>query len=224
MNMKKSLLLTVDIGALAAQQVFGLTVNVTRTAGYFTPGGGEFTITSVSPDPDFDHIYQNYAAVATLNGGFQTFCISETTSLQPNPQSAVLDPSGVTVGTAWLYSQFGHGTLPGYDYNPLANRAATAWELQNAIWALQGFTPEDAVAAQVYLNLVITQFGSLANAELANNGQFGVDALRLSYTTVDGASITAQPMLALVPDGGMTLMLLGMGLGTLGMVARRFRA
>ena len=54
------------------------------------------------------------------------------------------------------------------------------------------------------------------------SGQFGVDALRLN----DQAGEVTQPMLAFVgvPDGGATLMLLGLGLGSLGAFSRRFRA
>jgi len=218
--MKKLLTLTALAGFLAAQQCSALLVNESRTSGYYQFPGGEFTIQSVAPDPAFNTIYNLYAAVATLNGGFQTFCISETATVLSNPKIATLDPNGVAVGTAWLYWQFGKGTLA-YNYTAGAGRVASAWSLQNAIWELQGFTPVDAAAAASYVNLATTHFGSLANAELPNSGQFDVAALRMTY---QGA--VSQPMLALsppLPDGGATLMLLGLALSGLGAFGRRFR-
>jgi hypothetical protein len=224
--MKRILTLTALTGLLAAQQCFALTVVSGRYAGYSTEPGGEFTITSLNPDPAFNAIYNNYASVATLNGGFETFCISTAIDLQGNPQSAILDPNGVSVGAAWLYSQFAHGVLAGYDYTPGAGRAASAMALQGAIWTLQqqtiggywsGFDP----STDPYVLAAIAQFGSLANAEALGVSAYGVDALRLTYTDPNGAQITSQPMLALVPDGGTTMMLLGMGLSAMGLIRRR---
>jgi hypothetical protein len=222
-EMKRLIVLSGLAVLLAAQHCLALTVNESRTPGYYAIPGGEFTITSVSPDPMFDAIYNHYAAVATLNGGFQTFCLSSTTEIQPNPLNATLDSSGVAAGTAWLYAQFGAGTLANYDYG--AGRVGSAWALQNAIWTLQGNNVYDPSAGAGYVAMAVAQFGSFGAAEAASNGQYGVDALRLTYMPATGGQgLVSQPMLALVPDGGSTLMLLGLALSGLGAIARRVRA
>jgi hypothetical protein len=226
-NMKKTLSLVAVVGLLVAQECLAFMVNVDRNVGYYTLPGGEFTVTAANPpEPQFDAILKNYAAAATLNGGFETFCLSETTALQNNPQDASLTPNGVTKGTAYLYQLFGEGALGGYDYAGVgAGREASAFALQNVIWTLQGFVPYDTSgmyatwlsAAETYAG------GTLADAQAPNNGQLPVDQLLLTYTPVTGGQVVSQPMLALVPDGGTTLMLLGMALGSFSVVARRFR-
>ena len=218
--MKKLLIVATLAGTLGVQNCFAFAVNATRTIGYYADGGGEFTVTD-APDPIFESIYQNYAAVATLNGGFQTFCISTTTGVKNNGNSldASLDPSGIAVGTAWLYTMFAKGTLPFYNYSdtsPGGGRSVSAVELQNAIWELQGqhFDPE---LAALYIGIAIEQFGSLEAASATAVGS--VDGLRMTFN-----GDPSQPMLALVPDGGVTLMLLGLGLSSLGAFSRRFRS
>lgn len=222
--MKKVFYLLALGGVLAAQQAFAIPVNESRTAGYYASPGGEFTIkldASATPADvaAFNAIYQNYASVATLNGGFQTFCIDESVSVGGNPKDATLDPNGVAVGTAWLYEQFARGTLAGYSYAPGVSREQSAWELQNAIWALQGSYVHDLVAANVFLAPAITQFGSLASAQAANS-IYHVDALRLTTTDATGQQVVRQPMLALVPDGATTMMLLGMSMLGIGYTRR----
>jgi hypothetical protein len=230
--MKKLLTLAALAGMLAVQQASALTVNVNRTPGYATQPGGEFTVTSTAPDAAFNAILANFAPVAIVNGGFQTFCLSLSTELLGNPQAGTLTPSGVAAGTADLFSAFGHGTLAGYVYAPPgAGRQAAAAQLQAAIWYLQGFTQAQINASfgssifdastSVYVAKAVTNLGSLANAEAANNGGFGVDALTLTH---DG--VVSQPLLALVsvPDGGSTVMLLGFALSGIGLISRRIRA
>jgi hypothetical protein len=228
--MKKLLTLAALAGMLAVQQASALTVNVNRTPGYATQPGGEFTVTSVAPDAAFNAILANFAPVAIVNGGFQTFCLSLSTELLGNPQNGSLTPSGVAAGTADLFSAFGHGTLA-YNYTPGAGRQAAAAQLQGAIWYLQGFSQSQINASfgssifdastSVYVGKAVSDLGSLANAEAANNGGFGVDALTLTH---DG--VVSQPLLALVsvPDGGSTVMLLGFALSGIGLISRRIRA
>jgi hypothetical protein len=77
----------------------------------------------------------------------------------------------------------------------------------------------------IFLNMVVTQFGSLAAAEVDNNQQYGVGVLGLTTVTPTGApGAPAQPMLTLLPDGGSVLMLMGMGLSGLAVFARKFRS
>lgn len=172
-------------------------VDVNRVGGYFETPGGEFTINAVNPlDPTFVQILSQYDASTIVNGGFQTFCLSEDTALLGNPQTATLSTSVVAAGTAWLYAQFVNQTLPGYNYTPGAGRISSAFALQNAIWSLQGLNNVDPAAGAAYFNLAVAHFGSVAAATAPNNGGFGVDALDLN----DLAGAISQPMLALVPQ------------------------
>lgn len=218
--MKKVLFLAALTGALAVRAM-ALEVDVNRNPGYFTTPGGEFTITSVNPsDPAFAAILSHYDASTMVGGGFQTFCLSEDTALLGNPQLATLTPNGVAIGVAWLYQQFVQQTLPLYNYTPGSGRAASAFALQNAIWTLEGLNNVDPPAGAGYVALAVSHFGTLSAAEAAANGAFGVDALNLTSLTGD----VSQPMLALVPDGASTIMLLGFALSGIGLVSRKLRA
>jgi hypothetical protein len=223
--MRKLCLLIALTGLLASYQCFALTVNINREPGYAQVPGGEFNVSldpSDAGDPVFASILSHYDASTTVGGGFETFCLSETTELLGNPQNGTLTPSGVAAGTAWLYSQFVNQSLAGYNYTPGAGRIASAWALQNAIWELQGTSVLDPTAAAYYYNLAVTSLG-LANA-LALTGGYSVDALDLTYANPNGGQIVSQPMLAVVPDGGATVMLLGLALGSFCFVSRKMRA
>lgn len=234
--MKKQYILSVLAGVVMAVQCSALTVDVTRVNGYFTYPGGEFTISSVNPsDPQFLDILGHYNSAAIVTGpygvGFQTFCNSGNTGLQNNPQNATIVPFNVSLGGAWLYSQFAQGILAGYDYNPLAaggiftSRAQAAYALQNAIWAFNQTGGNDlntgAFGYSYYYNLVFGMFGN--SATNAANGAYGVQELYLTYTSPNGGQTVAQPMLVLVPDGGSTVILLGMALTGIGIFTRKLR-
>jgi hypothetical protein len=224
--MKKSILATI-VTALISLNAMALEVNVNRYAGYAgsEPGfdeGGEFTVTSVNPDPAFNAILNNYAPSATFNGGFESFCLNTQIELQNNPLNGTIIPGSITAGAAWLYSQFARGQLNLYTYAPGAGRQTSALDLQMAIWELQGFSAGvDTVAATTFYNMAVSQFGSVAAATALDNGQSGVEELYLTHTTANGGSIVSQPLLVLVPDGGSALILLGVGLSGLALMGRR---
>ena len=233
--MKKLCMFSALVGITMAFQCSALTVDVTRVDGYYTYPGGEFNIASVDPsDPQFLQILGHYAPSAIVNGpngvGFETFCNSGNTGLQGNPQNASLIPNNVSLGGAWLYSQFASGILAGYDYNPsgaggiFSSRADAAYALQNALWSLNGTGDDDlntgAYGYDYFMNLA---FGMFGNSETnAANGAYGVEELYLTYTSPNGGQTVAQPMLAFVPDGGSTVILLGMALTGIGVFTRRF--
>lgn len=227
--MKKLFILATLTGVLASQAM-ALEVNLSRAPGYFTIPGGEFTVTTVNPDPAFDAIFKNYAPVATLGGGFQTFCLGLTTELLGNPQLGTLSSAGVSKGSALLYFEFGHGALAGYDYVAGSGRAASAAQLQSAIWYFQGFTqaqingefgsPVFDPTTDTFVLAAEAALGGLSGAQAPNAGALGVDAVEL--TSLTGA--ISQPMLALVPDGASTIMLLGFALSGIGVVSRKLRA
>jgi hypothetical protein len=103
----------------------------------------------------------------------------------------------VSIGTAWLFSQFLAGTLTldtGLGTYFDANRYNNAGELQQAIWFL-----EDEAGGQNngYVALAQTALGNLTLAQVQadSGGQYGVVALNLFS---DGN--LAQDQLAVVPE------------------------
>jgi hypothetical protein len=154
----------------------------------------------------------------------------------------------LTQGAAWLYSQFAtDGNFNGiatynYDHgglNPAARRNS-ANDLQLALWLLMG-GQESTTLANVYtrssdgshnyfMDAAINKFGSFAGADTtaATVGYDGVYVMNLYGA--DGTP--AQDQLVynnngnipnVVPDGGMTVTLLGMGMTGLAFVSRRMR-
>lgn len=86
---------------------------------------------------------------------FRSFCVSSAgsthSSMTVDRISGSSDATGrqLTAQSAYLYSQFRAGTLAGYDYaSGSAGRTASANELQEAIWSLEGaHTSADGQAA-----------------------------------------------------------------------------
>ncbi|MBP7827050.1 MAG: VPDSG-CTERM sorting domain-containing protein [Verrucomicrobia bacterium] len=239
--MKKILAATILAGAMVATSVWAIPssgeIDVTRNVNYFGSGavGGETTLT---------------AAGNTAPFSFQTFCIEYNERVGDNPQYYEINPydaavagglggwktlpdntqgDPISLGTAYLYSQFAKGTLAGYDYTPGAGREASALKLQYAIWWLEDEVGETwgkefrsllmaPELAQLRAEYNITdEDGWKADA----NGAFGVKVLNVYNYGRDESLIYRQDFLQ-VPDGGLTLAFLGMGLaGLAGM--RRIR-
>jgi len=116
---------------------------------------------------------------------FQTFCIEYSEEFSPGTSYPVdtgynalyghvgaAPGTPVTIGTAWLYSQFAAGTLSGYNYTYGSGRTTSANQLQQAIWYLQG----EGGSFNGYVTLAEA---NVANAWAAANGAFGVYALNL---------------------------------------------
>jgi hypothetical protein len=115
-------------------------------------------------------------------------------------------PNYVTLGTAWLYSQFTAGILSGYTYG----NAGSANDLQAAIWYLQG-------SAGGVDNYFVTDAGNALGAGSITNaadGAYGVFALTLT----DANQNYAQPVLGMVPEPSTVvagaLLLLPFGVST----------
>ena len=120
-------------------------ITITRTSGYYSGSGGEFTVT---PNADF----------STLTGQiglFESFCLEKTEyismgstyDVQLNTEVLLGGPNNGPAGPAggdpldpkmaYLYSNFQAGTLTGYDYTPGAGRSSSAQALQDVIWYLE---------------------------------------------------------------------------------------
>ena len=196
----------------------------TESGVYPGMGGGEFTAYTSQ------NFVQNYATAATYNGGFETFCLETGVDFNPGntynyslgnvsqPLSGGGAGSGLalTAGAAWLYQQFATGGLQGFDYTysdaaDPNGRMNSDTLLQEAIWALQG--------GQSY-----TQGGYQTLSWVESNDQFYIDALANGGSNPyaggpvevlqlwDNSGNAAQNQLVLVPDGGETVALLGIGL------------
>jgi len=158
---------------------------------------------------------------------FQTFCIEHGESFSPGTTYNVTlgnnamyghtgAPNGtpVTLGTAWLYSQFAAGTLEtitgtDYRYTYGSGRSTDAGALQQAIWYFQGETGGvNNVWAQA-ANSAVSNMGK--NAWNAANGEFGVKALNLGDPgrVQDQLVMTAVPEPATIIAGALLLLPFG---------------
>jgi hypothetical protein len=210
---------------------------------YQTGQGGEFTLTPLTAWINNSAYGLNTKNVG-VTGSFQTFCIEGNEYIYPYPavyeaglstyaiqggQSGQEPPDSgqdpVSVGTRWLYSQFATtrwDSSRGLSYDYGSNRSTSADALQRAFWWLEG---EEGVVyndSNIYMAAVVARFGSDVNAMASEGEQFGVYALNI-WTINGGVRTDAQTQLFYVPDGGMTLMLLGGALVGLGALRRKFR-
>ena len=188
-----------------------------------------------------------YAPVARDQYGsgqpnIQTFCVEGAEHIYPDTAYDVTTGTytrytgtELTVGAAWLYFEFATGQL---SYNYGAGRTTSADQLQRTIWALMGQEGQTLAntATDPYTIMVLSEFGSsdptLDTGAFAPNGsQYPVSVLRLwahgdvgneyaPNAMQDQLILTADPP---VPDGGMTVALLGMALTGLGVVSRKIR-
>jgi hypothetical protein len=216
------------------------------TGGSYTPyqngQGGEFVALDASGSSLASWVPTGYSSSATylftsgsLAGltGFDTFCVqggtndvyftpgthysyTESTQILGGPFS----PLDLKVGVAWLYEQFATGVLSGYHYSDATQRLADAGDLQNAIWFLEG---EVANPNNAFSQLAITQFGGLAGATASVNSigasSFGVAVLNLAGPGQNQLIYNA------VPDGGLTVAMLGSALiGLAAMVRSKKRS
>lgn len=247
----KHLLAIAGISAAAVSpSALAFTVNFEK--GKFQSGsGGEFVaLTSVN----FLDNYSAEAKQTVVDNsghrvvGFSTFCLEVGESLNftdtyagelnlraMNGGPDLHDPNGagpagdpISLGTAWLYQLFATGTLDdvvGYDYGTyphdtteVSNRKTSAGLLQNAIWHLED--EPATVDSNPYIAAVISEFGSLENAQVSSEGAYGVMAINVSLNGEPRQDVLVYT----VPDGGMTVALLGGGVLGLALVQRRKQA
>ncbi len=238
----RSKLILTMAAVLAAPTLLGSTIVLRLDPiNYSAFPGGEYNaqLTGLVAGETPSQILAGYNALAKTvadgQTGFQTFCTDETEPFTPGKTYEVvrndrvvaggsnLFPPTVTpgadilsVGTTWLYSQFAQGTLGGYDYTLGAGRLASANDLQATLWYLEDETsvaPVNAFMTAVY--------GNFADPKLdASAGTDGVYALNV--TLRDGTR-RQDVLVYMAPDGGFTLVLLGIGLGGLSLFSRKLQ-
>lgn len=230
-------LLAAGLVALSSSSLFGAIIDWDNN--YRTGVGGEFTLVDTGYDLS---AYTSDTSGIIGADSFQTFCIEYNEYISKGQQvnvslssSAVMggantgpdvpggNPDPVSIGTAYLYSQFAAGTLAGYDYS-LAGRQASAGQLQNAIWYLEGERSLTQIGgSNDFVTLAINMFGAVDNdtddslngAARNANGDYNVSAVNIvrasdNYRRQD--QLYVAPGGVTVPDGGASALLLGLAL------------
>jgi len=203
------------------------TLKVDMVSGYQSGDNAEYNITST--DSALNPVTLGYDAKAIVNGGFESFCLEYNQFVTagatyhydisgaaiPGGGGAVGGSDPISIGTALLYLEFSTGTLSGYNYTPGSGREASALALQKAIWWLE----DEITLSNPGGNIFLSQLGNLSNAKLDNNGFYNVGVLNLgpspTYPNQDLLVMRPQVTPFNVPDGGITLLLLGISMGGL---------
>jgi len=232
--MKRLFVLACLVGVLAVPAVHAQMqiVLYQDLSNYSYGDGGEFNAVPNAALLSVNPTLTGYsAATANLAAGpvnFQTFCVETLEYFTPGDTYNVIInnetipddqfPSGnpITMGTAWLYSQFAAGTLSGYDYTEGSGRIATAGDLQQAIWYLQGDVASlvnGGADGTAFYTDAQTALG--ANINNAANGAYGVVCLNLRDGN-DQDQLMVAPGAVTVPEPSAAsfglLLLLSLGM------------
>ena len=230
--MKKLCMVLSLAGVMAAPNLFAsMSVTLYQDTGNYSYGnGGEFQAVG---DAGLNSVvnWSAYASsTAVKDSYFQTFCTEQLEYFSPGSSYSVSSignnalynaggPPGVpiTLGVAYLYSQFAAGTLGGYDYAYGVGRVASAGNLQQAIWYLLGESGDGAQLTGAALLDLQNSGIAEANWTAAANGAYGVQDMVLAQPgQVQDQLVIVVPepttmiagALLLLPFGASTLRIL----------------
>lgn len=165
-----------------------------------------------------------FTAATSGLGTFQTFCLEYKEEFSPGNPYYYVENSGaveggdgayatdphtglpmdtISIGTAWLYSQFRAGNLN-------ITTAQQAGDVQAAIWYLENETTSltfNGADGTSYFTEALTALGLNANPQFTSgsifndsDGAYGVIALNLYSSPNIGAGSLSQDQLAIVPE------------------------
>lgn len=226
--MKKTLITVLTAAALIAPSAWGVTTKASFVDGPGLYGGGEFigTVYDVDQDPDAALFTWNTFCLEYSNpivfGTLYTFTMSDRAWAggpdSGDPGNGAGDP--ISIGTAFLYEQFANGTLAGYSYGNLPQREIDARALQVAIWWLEDEVSIYNPISNPWLAYAASQLQmSVNDLKADNNGEYRVGVM--SLWDPNSRNPDHQDVLIGLPDGGLTVMLLGMALSGLAVLRRK---
>ncbi len=231
-NLHLAILMVNLAGMMTAPSLFayiGLDGTLNFTVSTYQYGdGGEFNVVTAGLGSFATFCLETSEYINQPPSGPYTYTIN-TGAVPGDAGAYATDPNtglpmdNISIGTAWLYSQFRAGTLTldtGTGSYFDANQLANAGELQNAIWYLE----DEGGQNNGYVALAETALGlNATQIQADSNGAYGVVALNLF--TPDGG--LAQNQLAMAPGfitaipEPSTVTLIACGSGTLGLALRR---
>lgn len=161
-----------------------------------------------------------FTATTSDLGTFQTFCIEKNEYFIPGLtynysissgakngglSGAINGIDNISIGTAWLYSQFRNGLIPGYGG---LNHQTEATALQNAIWFLEGELGVNRPTGLTgtYLSLADSAIGG----DITRNSDGAYDVVALNIVDKYGNRQQDQLAIYSVPDTGTSMCLAAM--------------
>jgi hypothetical protein len=231
-----TILSLVLLGATSSFAAFTTTLSNTAYNDW-AEGGGEFK--AVTTGASF---VANYDPKALNGNGFQTFCVNRdvnftygvayNTTLSSHIPGNPLNE--LSLGSAYLYSQFALGTLTGYDYATTldARRSDSKW-LQRTLWALEGQYASSSVftGSNPFYNTLISVFSTIDAAKADALGAYGVKVMQLTsaQNVIAQSQLvylgSPQPGVGVVPEPSTVvagaLLLLPFGVSTIRILRRK---
>lgn len=235
---KLQILAAVAVAAAGSLAANADSVTLLKNTSQFSDssGGGEFAASFSAPSPidTSDYVAGKTTGLTGYSGDVQVFSAEVATTFTAGTaysytigSTTTGDPvTTLTKGAAYLYYLFATGTLTGYNYTTGSGRTASALLLQQALWYLQGNqtsgNPAVTTSNNAFYAMAINKFGAGtplngAGAYAFANGAYGVEFLQLST----GSGYPKENQFICVPDGGSTMVMLGMGFTGIALAARR---